>query len=66
MDRGILVEGSMNPHFVIVGGKLAKDPAQMRFTENDHLVNAFPSDRAGRNRRGTLARVGKVLNVPHL
>jgi hypothetical protein len=29
MERGILVQRSMNPHFIIVGAKLAKGPAQM-------------------------------------
>jgi hypothetical protein len=41
MDRGILVQRSMNPHFIVVGSKLAKDPTQMRLTEHDHVVNAF-------------------------
>src|SRR5712671_122046 len=51
MDRGVHVQRSMNPHFVIVGGKLAKDPAQMHLTEHDHVVNTFPSDRADQSLR---------------
>ena len=36
----------MGPGFIIVGGICAKNPAQVRFTEYDHVVQALPTDRA--------------------
>ena len=29
---------------IIIRGICAEDPAQMRFTEHDHVVQAFPPD----------------------
>ena len=29
MDWGVLAQSAVRPRFIIVGGKLAKDPAQM-------------------------------------
>jgi hypothetical protein len=46
MKRGILVQTAMAPRCIVVGGKLAKGPAQMCLPEHDHVVEAFPSDRA--------------------
>ena len=46
MDGGVLVQSAMRPRFIVVGGKLANDPAQMGLTEHDHEVETFPSDRA--------------------
>ena len=46
MEWGILVQGTMSPRFIIIGGICAQDPAQVRFTECDHVVQAFPADRA--------------------
>ncbi len=46
MEWGILVQGTMSPRLIIVGGICAQDPAQVRFTEHDHVVQAFPADRA--------------------
>ena len=45
MDGGILVQSAMGPQAIIVGGILAKDPAQMS-PEHDQVVDTFPSDRA--------------------
>ena len=49
MNRSILLQRSMCPRFIIIGGVCAEDPAQMRFTEHDHVVEAFPSDRADKS-----------------
>ena len=46
MNGSVLAQSSMSPRFIIVGGKLAKDPAQVSLSEHDHVVNTFPSDRA--------------------
>jgi hypothetical protein len=46
MNGSVLAQSSMSPRFIIVGGKLAKDPAQVRFTEHDDVVQALPADRA--------------------
>ena len=43
-NRSILLQRSMGPRLIIIGGICAEDPAQMRFTEHDHVVEAFPSD----------------------
>jgi hypothetical protein len=39
----------MCPRLIIIGGVCAEDPAQMRFTEHDHVVEAFPPDRADKS-----------------
>src|SRR5713101_5159179 len=46
MEWGIFVQRSVDSRLVIVGGIWAKDTAQVRFAEYDHVVEAFPSDRA--------------------
>src|SRR5205823_14628213 len=46
MERGVLVQRAMNARFIIISGKLAQDPAQVRLPEHDHVVETFPSDRA--------------------
>src|SRR6266480_3315130 len=46
MERGVLVQGSMGPRLIIVGSIGACDPAQVRFTEHDDVVQALPADRA--------------------
>src|SRR6266704_206997 len=46
MERGILVQRAMNARYIIISGKLAQDPAQVRLPEHDHVVETFPSDRA--------------------
>ena len=46
MKRGVLVQRSMSPQLIIIGGICAEDSAQMRFTEHDHVVQALPADRA--------------------
>src|SRR5207249_7001880 len=45
-ERGVLVQGSMGPRFIIGGSIGAYDPAQVRFTEHDDVVQALPADRA--------------------
>ena len=51
MERGILVQTAMAPRCIIVGSKLAEDLAQMCLPEHDHVVEAFPSDRADQSLR---------------
>jgi hypothetical protein len=46
MERGVLVQRSMGPRLIIVGSIGAYDPAQVRFTEHDDVVQALPADRA--------------------
>jgi hypothetical protein len=46
MERGILVQRSMNSRFIIIGNKFAEDRAQVRLPEHDHVVETFLSDRA--------------------
>src|SRR6266480_7900519 len=45
MAWGILIQRAMNARFVIIRGILAQDPAQVRLTEYDQVVETFPSDR---------------------
>jgi hypothetical protein len=51
MDWGVLAQSAVRPRFIIVGGTLAKDPAQVSLSEHDHVVNTFPSDRADQSLR---------------
>jgi hypothetical protein len=46
MKRGVLVQGTMSPQLIIIGGVCAEDSAQVSFTEHDHVVQALPADRA--------------------
>ena len=46
MEGGVLVQRSMGPRLIIVGSIRAYDSAQVRLTEHDHVVQAFPADRA--------------------
>src|SRR6266446_7700682 len=45
MERGILVQRSMGPRLIIVGSVDADEPAQVRFTEHDDVVQALPAPR---------------------
>jgi len=51
MNGSVLAQSPMSPRFIVVGGKLANDPAQMGLTEHDHEVETFPSDRADQSLR---------------
>src|SRR6202795_3008927 len=46
MERGVLVQRSMGPRHIIIGGISAQDPAQVRFAKHDHVVETFAADRA--------------------
>jgi len=46
MDKTVLVQGPMGPHAIVIGGILAKDPAQVSLSDHDQVVEAFPPDRA--------------------
>src|SRR5665647_1500375 len=41
-----LFRDSITPRLIIVGGICAQDPAQVRFTEYDDVIEALPADRA--------------------
>ena len=43
---GILVQRAMNPRFIIIRSIPTQDPAQVRLSKYDHVVETFPSDRA--------------------
>jgi hypothetical protein len=48
----------MNSRLIIIGGILAKDPAQVPLPKDDHVVETFPSDRADQSRDdGSVRRV---------
>ena len=53
MTGSILAQCSMSPRFITVGGKLAKDAAQIS-TEHNQAVETFPSDRADQSLRVTI------------
>src|ERR1700731_3430416 len=46
MERGVLVQRSMGPRHIIIGGISAWGPAQVRFAKHDHVVETFAADRA--------------------
>ena len=46
MERGVLVQRSMSPRLIIIGGICTKDSAQVPFTKHNHVVQALPADRA--------------------
>src|SRR5258708_39525984 len=46
MDRSVLVERPMSSHLVIIGGILHQNLAQVRFAEDNHMVDALASDRS--------------------
>jgi hypothetical protein len=41
MDRGVLAQSAMSPRFIVVAGKLAKDPAQMGLPKHNQVVETF-------------------------
>jgi len=51
MGRTVLVQSPMGPHAIVVGGILAKDPAQVSLSEHNQVVEAFPPDRADQSLR---------------
>jgi hypothetical protein len=46
MDGSVLAQSPMGPQAVVIGGILAKDPAQVGLSEHHQVVEAFPPDRA--------------------
>ena len=46
MERGVLVQRSMSPRHIIIGGISAYDLAQVRFAKHDHVVETFAADEA--------------------
>src|SRR5438034_2512409 len=45
-DRSFLVERPMSPQLIIISGILRQYPAQVRFAQNNHMVDALASDRS--------------------
>src|ERR1700733_14477043 len=45
MERGVLVQRTMGPRHIIIGGISAQDPAQVRFAKHDHVVETFAKPR---------------------
>ena len=46
IDRSVLVERPMSPQLIIISGILRQNPAQVRFAEDNHMVDALASDRS--------------------
>ena len=46
MTWRILVQGEMSSDVIIVSGIDGQDPAQMRFAEDDDVIEALSADRA--------------------
>src|SRR5436189_6265514 len=44
--RSVLVERPMSPQLIIIGGILRQNPAQVRFAQDNHVVDALASDRS--------------------
>ena len=42
MNGSVLAQSTMSPRFIVIGAKLAKDPAQMGLTEHNQVVERFP------------------------
>src|SRR5205809_5452693 len=45
IDRSVLVERRMSPQLIIISGILRQYPAQVRFAQNNHMVDALAPDR---------------------
>src|SRR5438445_11905081 len=45
IDQSVLVERPMSPQLIIISGILRQYPAQVRFAQNNHMVDALASDR---------------------
>src|SRR5436305_11114338 len=43
IDRSVLVERPMSPQLIIISGILRQYPAQVRFAQNNHMVDALAS-----------------------
>jgi acyl-CoA synthetase (AMP-forming)/AMP-acid ligase II len=46
MDRSVFVERPMSPQLVVVGGIPRQNPAEVRFAQDNHVVDALASDRS--------------------
>jgi hypothetical protein len=66
MNWTILVQTPMGPQAFVIGGMLAKDPAQVSFSEHDQVVDAFTPDRADQSLRVAILprRAGRDRLVP--
>jgi hypothetical protein len=50
-ERRVLGEGEVRPEVIVIVGIRRKDPAQMGFTKDDDVIEAFPADRADQSLR---------------
>jgi|ERR1700730_16942496 hypothetical protein len=46
MERGVFVERPMSPQRIVVGSILRQNPTQVRFTQNDYMVDTLAPDRS--------------------
>jgi hypothetical protein len=46
IDRSVLVERPMSPQLIIIGGILRQNSAQVRFAQDNYMVDALASDRS--------------------
>jgi hypothetical protein len=46
MEWDILVQRAMNARFIVIRGIPTQDPAQVRLSKYDQVVETFPADRA--------------------
>src|SRR5260370_21637215 len=59
----------MSSRLIIIGGICAQDPAQVCFTEHDHMVETFPADRANKSLNVSIfpgrSRCGRTVPNAH-
>src|SRR5260370_42303787 len=46
IDRSVLVERPMSPQLIIIGGILRQNSAQVRFAQDNYMVDALAPDRS--------------------
>ena len=46
MDWSVFAKRPMSSQLVVVGGVLRQDPAQVRFAQDNHMVNALATNRS--------------------
>jgi len=63
MDGSVQVQSTMGPHAIVMGGILAKDPAQVGLSERDQVVEAFPPDRADQSLRVPIATASRARSA---
>jgi hypothetical protein len=54
MDRSVLFERSMSPQLLIIGRILRQNSAQVRFAQDNHVVDVLATDRSDQPFRETV------------